>query len=77
MGDQFQVVLFWTLLCFGRHVKPWVPVTASAAVVKPSQRPSGGLKTSDSRVAHLPDNSLSTSLLVLGSTNPHLASVVD
>ncbi|CAG9131614.1 unnamed protein product [Plutella xylostella] len=50
--------------CFGRHVKP-------------SQRPSGGLKTSDSRVAQLPDNSLSTSLLVLRSTNPHLASVVD
>ncbi|CAG9133899.1 unnamed protein product, partial [Plutella xylostella] len=50
------MVLFWTLLCFGRHVKPWVPVAASAAVVKPSQRPSGGLKTSDSRVALLPDN---------------------
>ncbi|CAG9103058.1 unnamed protein product [Plutella xylostella] len=32
-------------------------------VVKPSQRPSGSLKTSDSRVAHLPDNSLSTSLV--------------
>lgn len=33
------------------------PVATSAAVVKPSLGPSGSSKTSDSRVAHLPDNS--------------------
>ncbi|CAG9122759.1 unnamed protein product [Plutella xylostella] len=47
-----------------------VGVQTMGSVAKASQRPSGGLKTSDSWVAHLPDNSLSTRLLVFGPTNP-------